>query len=60
MTPYPRRFDHPRYRPYDAIAGKLISLSPTGRVYTCAECGRRFLTRDDRAGHVTRVHGRAA
>lgn len=51
---------HSNYRGYDAIAGKLLSLSPTGRVYTCAWCERRFLTDGERRAHTCKPKGWAA
>jgi hypothetical protein len=51
---------HSAYQGYDAIVGKLVSLSPTGRVYTCAWCDRRFLTADERRVHSCKPKGWAA
>lgn len=46
---------HQNFRGYDAVQGKLLSLSPTGRVYTCAQCERRFMTEYGRRVHVCRA-----
>lgn len=47
---------HSAYRGYDATRGKLPSLSPTGRVYTCPICQSRFTTSELRHQHIARQH----
>lgn len=44
---------HSAFIGYDATApgGKLAQLSPTGRVYTCPDCNRRFATSEARVVH---------
>lgn len=49
---------HSSFKGYDATRGKLLDLSPTGRVYTCARCERRFMTSSARDAH--RCGGEAA
>ena len=42
--------------PVQNVAGPLPQKLPTQRPYPCSVCPRRFARKDDREGHVDRVH----